>query len=186
MEYTFVLSIRSVFFDGNKEYVCSNDGSKSIRSAVIDFLDRRGIERTHCSVVFYNLEEQLLKYSVVEFINSESYEDFLDIPINELVHLFKFAQLSLEIGIGGIGGEVAERDGIHYYIYSRDEHLPKHVHCIKQNKKCKCYFDPIRIDPAKNNHSAFTPKEEKTIRRFVEKNMDLLLEKWHKLNPDLM
>lgn len=185
MAYTLILSISSEFFDGIKECVCIDDGSKSIRSAVTSFLDKNGIKRTHCSVVFYNLEEQLRKYSVVEFINLEPYEDFLDMPINELVHLFQFSQLSLEIGIGGIGGEVAERDGIHYYIYSRDEHLPKHVHCIKQNKKCKCYFDPIRIDSAKNNHTSFNSKEEKTIMRYVENNMDLLLEKWHKLNPDL-
>ena len=108
----------------------------------------------------------------------------MNVPINTLAELFSFNELNLDISIGGIGGEIGEEYGIHYYIRSGD-HFPKHVHCIKGSKECKCILDdPLSIKPISNN--CFKPHEKKHVFNYVNEHISEIIETWNRLNPDLV
>ena len=146
-------------------------------------IDNYKINTDGMSVIVTNIREVLMEKSKVVFLDDAPFDDFLKDSLNSLAELFTFSELKLDISIGGIGGEIGEDDGIHYYINS-GEHLPKHVHCKKESKKCKCILDSMSIEPISNER--FKSYEITRINRFVKKNMSRIIEAWNKLNPDLV
>lgn len=184
MEFTINIKIQSIFNENELRYSTSLYSDNSLRECVTNCLDEHSIDYKGCSVLFQNIDEELLKVSLVDFLNKESFDDFLDVKVKYINDIFNFNQLDISIGIGGIGGKINQENGIHYYIYSRNEHLPKHVHCISQDKKCKCILDSLQIE-YKENHKHFLSNEEKRIKKYVKKNKARLASEWNRLNPNL-
>lgn len=147
-------------------------GDQTIREAVMDYINKNNIEHTGCSVVFPNIEDELKSHSLVAFLNDEPLLELVDEKIETLATIFYVEHLTLTINIGGIGGEVGNHDGFYFYIYTSNEHLPKHIHCRKQKKICKCYIETLTIVQNKNSHSHFSTKEQRYIQNYVRDNKD--------------
>ena len=135
----------------------------------ITYLDSQHIDHSDCSIIFSNIETEFRNHSLVAFLNDEPLEPFADEPVKNLTGLFNINHMNLSIAIGGIGGEIDRKNGIIYYIRSRNEHLPKHIHCKKQSKQCKCIIDTLAIEQGKNSNTHFSTKEQSEIRDYVKK-----------------
>lgn len=156
----------------------------SIREIVTKWIDFIGVDCKNYSVVFYDIEKEFKKCLLVKFLDDKPFEDFLDYRVESLTDLFDVNYLHFKVAVGGIGGEIAVKNGIHYYIRTRGEHLPKHVHCIKQNKNCKCILDTLNIEYKRNHHTQFTSKEEKNIKKYIKENREFIEKEWNRLNPN--
>lgn len=140
------LTISSIFFEGIIKDCVQISNGQSIRASIKAYLDSHQIAYNDCAIILSNIDAELRTHSFVEFLNSESLEFFADEPVKNLTYLFNISRLNLTVEIGGIGGNIARKDGISYCMHSRNEHLPKHVHCIKQSKQCKCIIDTLAIE----------------------------------------
>lgn len=180
--YTIFLTIQS---DSPKPIVArvQDNGVHSIMDLILKAIDDYKINTDDMSVIVTNILEALMEKSKVIFLDNAPFEDFLKVPINTLTELFSFNELNLDISIGGIGGEIGEEDDIHYFIHS-GEHLPKHVHCRKESKECKCILDSMSIKPISNDR--FRSYEITHIHDFVKKHMSEIIDTWNRLNPDLV
>ena len=179
--YTIFLTIQS---DSPKPIVTmvKDNGDHSMMDLILKVLNGNNINTDGMSVIVTNIREALIEKTEAVFLDDAPFDDFLKDPLNSLAELFTFSELYLDISIGGIGGEIGKEDGIHYYINSGD-HFPKHVHCKKESKKCKCILDSMSIVPISNER--FKSYEITHINRFVKKNMSRIIETWNRLNPDL-
>lgn len=162
-----------------------DDGESSIMELVENAVIAYQITTDGKRIIVSNFKEEIKRHSKVVFIDNNTFNDFLYEPDNSLLEIADLSNLNLVIDIGGIGGEVGEENGIHYYIYSRDEHPPRHVHCKKQSKKCKCLIDNLEIIDAENSKTFFTSKEKKIIREYISNNKARIITEWNRLNPFL-
>lgn len=179
------LSISSIYFgDIIKDKILIND-EQTIRMCIAAYLDSHDINHSDCSIILSNIETEFQNHSLVTFLNSEPLEPFADEPAKYLADLFNISQMHLSIDIGGMGGEICRKNGIIYYIRSRNEHLPKHIHCKKQSKQCKCIIDTLAIEQSKNSNTHFSTREQSDIRDYVIKNREYILQKCAELNPNL-
>ena len=180
--FTLFLTIQS---DSPKpiEAMVQDDGDHSMMELILKVINDNKINTDGMSVIVTNIREALMEKSKVVFLDNAPFEDFLNVPINTLAELFSFNELNLDISIGGIGGEIGEEDDIHYYIHS-GEHLPKHVHCRKESKECKCILDSMSIKPISNDR--FRTYEITHIHDFVKKHMSEIIDTWNRLNHDLV
>lgn len=185
MSYWLNLSISSIYFDGNINCRIPISYEQTIRMSIMTYLDSQRIDHSDCSIIFSNIETEFRNHSLVAFLNDEPLEPFADEPVKDLIDLFNINHMNLSIAIGGIGGEIDRKNGIIYYIFSRNEHLPKHIHCKKQSKQCKCIIDTLAIEQGKNSNTHFSTKEQSEIRDYVIKNREYILQKWTELNPNL-
>ena len=64
-------------------------------------------------------------------------------------------------------------DGFRFFFYS-NEHLPKHIHIEKAEKTAKFTIEGIEIIKS----ARFNASELKQIRKLVEENQELLIQKW--------
>lgn len=149
------LTISSIFFEGNIKGCVQISNDQSIRASIKAYLDFHHISHNECAIILSNIDAELRTHSFVDFLTDESLEFFADEPVKNLTYLFNISRLILAVDIGGIGGNIAREDGITYCIHSRNEHLPKHVHCIKQSKQCKCIIDTLVIEHSINSHTHF-------------------------------
>ena len=179
------ISISSIYFDGIINDRIPINCEQTVRMSIITYLDSHHINHSDCSIIFSNIETEFRGHSLVVFLNSEPLEPFVDEPVKNLTDLFNINQMNLSIDIGGIGGEIDRKNGIIYYIRSRNEHLPKHIHCKKQSKQCKCIIDTLAIEQGKNSNTHFSTREQSEIRDYVKKNREYILQKWTELNPNL-
>ena len=125
------LSISSIYFDGIINDRIPINCEQTVRMSIITYLDSHHINHSDCSIIFSNIETEFRGHSLVVFLNSEPLEPFVDEPVKNLTDLFNINRMNLSIDIGGIGGEIDRKNGIIYYIRSRNEHLPKHVSLIR-------------------------------------------------------
>ena len=179
--FTLFLTIQS---DSPKPIVAlvQDNGNHSMMELILKVINDNKINTDGMSVIVTNIREALIEKTEAVFLDDAPFDDFLNEPLNLLAELFAFSELNLDVSIGGIGGEIGEEYGIHYYIRSGD-HFPKHVHCIKGSKECKCILDSMSIEPISNER--FKSYEITHINRFVKKNMLRIIETWNRLNPDL-
>lgn len=180
------LTISSIFFEGNIKGCVQISNDQSIRASIKAYLDFHHISHNECAIILSNIDAELRTHSFVDFLTDESLEFFADEPVKNLTYLFNISRLILAVDIGGIGGNIAREDGITYCIHSRNEHLPKHVHCIKQSKQCKCIIDTLVIEHSIKSHTHFSAKEQSEIRNYVKMNQEYILQKWAALNPNLI
>ena len=169
--------------NGSKKFVAYCGCNSTLREIVENTLNKNGIDYKGFSLIFYKIKEELAKQSLVEFIGNESFEDFLDYKIKDLLNVFSFSNLHISVDISGIGGEIEDKNGIKYYIKTRNEHNPPHIHCKKQEKECKCDIKTLKIKHISKKH--FIGKEVDQIQEYIKENNKELLEKWNKLNPNL-
>ena len=64
-------------------------------------------------------------------------------------------------------------DGFRFFFYS-NEHLPKHIHVEKAEKTAK--FDIEVVELTKSYR--FSASELKLIRKLIEVNQELFIQKW--------
>ena len=162
-----------------------DDGEHSIIELVLNAVNAYHLATDGKSIIVSNFNEELKKHSKVVFLDNNPFDDFLYEPIKSLLEIADLSDLNLVVDIGGIGGEIGVENGIHYYIYTRNEHPPKHVHCKKQSKMCKCLIDNIEIIDGENSNTFFTSKEKRIIREYISKNKDRIIKEWNRLNPYL-
>jgi len=65
-------------------------------------------------------------------------------------------------------------DGFRFFFYS-NEHLPKHIHIEKAEKTAKFTIEFVEIIKS----SGFNAAELKQLRKLVEANQILLIQKWN-------
>ncbi|UZO81948.1 DUF4160 domain-containing protein [Aquimarina sp. ERC-38] len=64
--------------------------------------------------------------------------------------------------------------GYRFFFYSND-HEPIHIHVEKDNKTAKINLVPLELVKSRN----FTASELKIIRKLVEENQLLFIDKWN-------
>jgi len=61
------------------------------------------------------------------------------------------------------------------YFYSHEPNEPPHVHVDRDDQSAKFWIEPVSL--ALN--LGFSPLELRTIRRILDQNRTMLLERWH-------
>ena len=62
-----------------------------------------------------------------------------------------------------------------FFFYSGDRDEPPHVHVERERNKAKFWLDPVRLQSS----GRFSRNELNRIQRLIEKNQNMLLEKWN-------
>jgi Domain of unknown function (DUF4160) len=65
-------------------------------------------------------------------------------------------------------------NGYRFFFYSND-HLPEHIHIEKGEATAKFELKPLILIRSRK----FTASELNEIRKLVEQNVDLFINKWH-------
>jgi len=62
-----------------------------------------------------------------------------------------------------------------FFFYAGDRAEPAHVHVERDDRECKFWLEPITLE----RNPGFSRKAISTIRRLIEWNHALLMERWN-------